>query len=74
LFLLEHNACTSATTSELGDTGLHILASQHVESKLQDEEPTNQEPEQDQKSEEMMQVAQKLLDCGLNPNLQNHKG
>ncbi|KAF4516889.1 hypothetical protein B566_EDAN011234 [Ephemera danica] len=60
LFLLEHGACASATTVELGDCALHVLANQ---------QPSEQDQEQD-----MMRVAQKLLDCGLNPNLQNNKG
>ncbi|XP_059490603.1 rabankyrin-5 [Neocloeon triangulifer] len=70
LFLLEQGASPSATTPDLGDTGLHMIANQSSTSNpFQDEEE-----EDSHHSKDIIKVAQKLLSCGLNPNMQNNKG
>jgi ankyrin repeat protein len=69
-FLLDQKASPSCTTPDLGDTALHMIANKSTAfNPFEDEQD-----EEDDSQSEMKKVAQKLLDCGLNPNLQNSKG
>ena len=61
-FLLEHAASVSIATPERGDTALHLIS-------ICSPETTSEET-----VSAMTSVAKRLLDRGLDPNLQNKKG
>jgi hypothetical protein len=70
MFLLEHSASASSTSPQLGESALHLIANQSSASNpFQDEDE-----DQCQMPDDMIKVARKLIDCGLNANLQNSKG
>lgn len=71
MFLLEHSASASSISPQLGESALHLIANQASASNpFQDDDAEDQ----CQMPDEMIKVARKLIDCGLNPNLQNSKG
>ncbi|CAB3379555.1 Hypothetical predicted protein [Cloeon dipterum] len=69
LFLLEHGASPSATTPDLGDTAMHMIANQSCSAN-----PSQDEEDGALTVNNMIQVARKVLEYGLNPNMQNNKG
>lgn len=61
-FLLEHGASVSLATPDNGDTALHMIATCSPDTTMEDTLTA------------MVDIANLLLDRGLDPNLQNNKG